>query len=43
MVTFQEKLYFMWQVADDDLRRPFKQRECGDVVIPFVVLRPQRR
>jgi type I restriction enzyme M protein len=39
MVNFQEKANFIWQVADDILRGPFKQHEYGDVILPFVVLR----
>jgi len=39
MANFREKANFIWQVADDILRGPFKQHEYGDVMLPFVVLR----
>lgn len=37
--NFQDKANFIWQVADEILRGTFKPHECGDIILPFVVLR----
>ena len=39
MNNFQDKINFIWSVADEVLRDDFKRGEYPDVILPFTVLR----
>ena len=39
MSNFQDKVNFIWSVADEVLRDDFKRGKYPDVILPFTVLR----
>src|SRR3954453_7875022 len=39
MTNFQERVNFIWSVADEVLRDDFKRGKYPDVILPFVLLR----
>ena len=38
-VNFQERSNHIWKICDDVLRDVFKEKEYGDVILPFILLR----
>ena len=39
MGSFQDKVHFIWSVADEILRDDFKRSKYPDVILPFTMLR----
>jgi type I restriction-modification system DNA methylase subunit len=37
--SFQDKINFIWSVADEILRDDFQRKDYQDVILPFTVLR----
>ncbi len=38
-VNFQERSNHIWRICDDVIRDVFKEKEYGDVILPFILLR----